>query len=271
MTAEMIGYVATVLMGISLGMLGSGGSIFTVPILVYLFAMNPESATTHSLLIVGVSALIGGTRYATKGLVHVKTLAFFAVPGFLGIVGARHYVLPWLPDPIFVYMNMALSKNALIMVFFSILMLMAAVSMFSSGRLYAEHHSRVPPFLVLMFRGVMVGFVTGLAGIGGGFLIVPALVRLVDLPLSKAIGTSMFIIAANALFGFSISSINGAEIDLPLTGSVLSAAVVGLVAGFLLSKIILEDILKKTFAVFVLVIGLCILGDQIMALFSALL
>lgn len=271
MTPEMIGYIATVLMGISLGMLGSGGSIFTVPILVYLFAMNPESATTHSLLIVGVSSLLGGIRYATKGLVHVKTIVFFAIPGFLGIVGARHYVLPWLPDPIFVYMNMALSKNALIMVFFSVLMLIASISMFTSGGLRAEHHSRVPPFLVLMFQGLIVGFVTGLAGIGGGFLIVPVLVRLVDLPLSKAVGTSLFIIAANALFGFSISSMNGADIDLPLTGSVLSAAVVGLVLGFLFSKIILEDILKKTFAVLVFIIGLCILSDQIMALISALL
>lgn len=266
---EIIGYIAMVFTGITLGMLGSGGSIFTIPILVYLFGMTPLVATTNSLLIVGVTALIGAIRYAIKGAVSGKTVFFFTIPGFLGIYLARNIVLPWLPDPIFSVLFITLTKGTLVMLIFSVLMLMASIAMFKKKLMRADEHSRFPPFLVMMFQGFCVGFATGFVGIGGGFLIIPVLIHLIDLPMPIAVGTSLFIIAINAVCGFGISYMNGSHVDLNLIGSIVVATLIGLSIGIALSKIILEDTLKITFAILVFIVGTIVFFDQIRSLFMS--
>jgi hypothetical protein len=265
---EIIGYIAIVLMGVSLGMFGSGGSVFTIPILVYFFSVAPLVATTQSLLIVGASAFVGGVRYATQGSVHMKTVFFFAIPGLVGTYLARHFILPAIPDTIIAFSFFNLTKAVLIMLVFSVLMIMAALSMFKKKRLYAENHSRFPPFILLTFQGLIVGLITGTVGIGGGFIIVPVLIHLLDLPMKTAVGCSLMIIAVNALFGFAISYMNGFSVDVNATGMILGAALVGLFIGTILSKIILEDTMKKTFAAVILVTGAIVLFDQIRTLFS---
>jgi uncharacterized protein len=265
---EIIGYIAIILMGVSLGMFGSGGSIFTIPILVYFFSISPLLAVTQSLLIVGITALVGGIRYTMQGSVHMKTVFFFAIPGLLGTYLARLYILPLIPDPLFSFGFFSLTKGGLLMLVFSILMIMAALSMFKKKLIYAENHSRVPPILLLTFQGLLVGITTGLIGIGGGFIIVPVLIHLLDLPMKMAVGCSLLIIALNALFGFAISYINGTSLDLNATGMILAGALVGLFIGTLMSKIILEDTMKKTFAAVILLTGAVVLIDQIRTLFT---
>lgn len=263
---ELLGYIASIFMGLSLGMIGGGGSILTVPILVYLFGINPILATAYSLFIVGLTALFGGFGYLKKGEVDLKTGFIFAVPSFVGVYLTRRFVVPSLPDPVFSVGEMAISKPLLIMLVFAVLMLAASVSMIKTKKSAAVPKAPLSPamkFGLISLEGLVVGGVTGFVGAGGGFLIIPALVVLVGMPMKIAVGTSLFIIAAKSLIGF-VGDLQGtAVIDWKLMLIVAGIAIVGLFLGMSLSKKVSETALKKGFGYFVLIMGAFILFDQI--------
>lgn len=263
---ELIGYIASIFMGLSLGMIGGGGSILTVPILVYLFGINPILATAYSLFIVGLTALFGGFGYLKKGEVDLKTGFIFAVPSFIGVYLTRRFVVPSLPDPVFSVSEMSISKSLLVMLVFAILMLAASFSMIKAKKPSSTPKVPLSPamkFGLISLEGLVVGGVTGFVGAGGGFLIIPALVVLVGMPMKVAVGTSLFIIAAKSLIGF-IGDLQGtAIIDWKLMLTVASIAIVGLFLGMGLSKKVSEMALKKGFGYFVLIMGAFILFDQI--------
>ncbi len=266
---EIYGYLASILMGLSLGMIGGGGSILTVPILVYLFKIDPVLATAYSLFIVGLTALIGGGFYLKKGEVDLKTGLIFAVPSFVGVYLTRAYVIPHLPDPVFTIGSHAISKPLLIMLVFAILMVVASVSMIktkSISTIAPKEVSVKNRFLLISLEGLIIGSITGFVGAGGGFLIIPALVLLVRMPMKIAVGTSLFIIAAKSLLGFIGDVQHQAYIDWQLLLTVSSIAIVGLFVGILLSKEVSEKALKKGFGYFVLIMGALILFDQIQKL-----
>lgn len=262
---EILGYVASIFMGISLGMIGGGGSILTVPILVYLFGTNPITATAYSLFIVGSTALVGGIFYLKKGEVDLKTGFIFAVPSFIGVYLTRAYVVPALPDPVFSLGSFVFSKPLLIMLVFAGLMVAASVSMIKTKKVDAARAELSPTtkFLLIGLEGLVVGGVTGFVGAGGGFLIIPALVVLVGMPMKMAVGTSLFIIAAKSLIGFMGDLQQHAEINWPLITTITGIAVVGLFLGMYLSKKVSEKGLKKGFGYFVLIMGAFILFDQL--------
>ncbi|MDZ4083145.1 MAG: sulfite exporter TauE/SafE family protein [Bdellovibrionales bacterium] len=263
---ELLGYIASIFMGLSLGMIGGGGSILTVPILVYLFGINPILATAYSLFIVGLTALFGGVGYLKKGEVDLKTGFIFAVPSFVGVYLTRRFVIPNLPDPVFSVGEMAISKSLLIMLVFAVLMLAASISMIKARKPATAPKAPLSPamkFGLISLEGLVVGGVTGFVGAGGGFLIIPALVVLVGMPMKIAVGTSLFIIAAKSLIGF-IGDLQGtAVIDWKLMLTVAAIAIVGLFIGMNLSKKVSETALKKGFGYFVLIMGAFILFDQI--------
>ncbi len=266
---EIYGYLASILMGLSLGMIGGGGSILTVPILVYLFKIDPVLATAYSLFIVGLTALVGGGFYLKKGEVDLKTGLIFAVPSFVGVYLTRAYVIPHLPDPVFTIGSHAISKPLLIMLVFAVLMVVASVSMIKTKKISstaAKELSVKNRFLLISLEGLIVGGITGFVGAGGGFLIIPALVLLVGMPMKIAVGTSLFIIAAKSLLGFIGDLQHQAYIDWQLLLTVSSIAIVGLFVGILLSKKVSEKALKKGFGFFVLIMGALILFDQIQKL-----
>lgn len=252
-------------MGLSLGMIGGGGSILTVPILVYLFSVSPVTATAYSLFIVGSTALVGGATYLQKGLVDLKTGFIFAVPSFIGVYLTRAYVVPSLPDPVFSVGNMSITKSLLMMLVFAVLMVAASISMIKEKKESVKkiEMSALSKFLLISLEGFFVGGVTGFVGAGGGFLIIPALVVLVGMPMKIAVGTSLFIIATKSLIGFigDIQHQNKIEWSLILTITVI--AVLGLFVGMALSKKVPDKILKKGFGYFVLIMGAFILFDQI--------
>lgn len=265
---ELLGYFASILMGLSLGMIGGGGSILTVPILVYLFGINPILATAYSLFIVGLTALVGGFSYLRKGEVDLKTGFIFAVPSFVGVYLTRAFAVPALPDPIVSINQMVISKPLLIMVVFAALMVAASISM-----IRVKKAARVKPELsgatkiaLIGAEGLVVGAVTGFVGAGGGFLIIPALVLLVGMPMKRAVGTSLFIIAAKSLIGFIGDLQHQTQMDWRLLLTVVAIAVGGLFLGVMLSKRTPESTLKKGFGWFVLVMGIFILFDQIQKL-----
>lgn len=267
---EFYGYFAAIFMGLSLGLIGGGGSILTVPILVYLFAINPILATAYSLFIVGLTALVGGIFYFRKGEVDLKTGLIFAVPSFIGVYLTRAFVMPNLPDPVFTIGSQVVSKPLLIMMIFAVLMVVASISMIRTKKSVVKKEvpaiSLQSRYLLIALEGLVVGAVTGFVGAGGGFLIIPALVLLVGLPMKLAVGTSLFIIAAKSLIGFVGDLQTQAAIEWTLLLTVSGIAIAGLFVGMALSKKVSETALKKGFGVFVLLMGTFILWDQILKL-----
>ena len=261
---EIAGYLASLAIGISLGLIGGGGSILTVPVLVYLFGIEPVLATAYSLFIVGFSSLVGAFPKYKQGLVNIKTALIFGIPSILAVFATRKYIVPLIPDEIFSIGNFVITKNILMMVLFAILMVFASVSMIrekdSNGNAANGEQKFNYPLIIL--EGSVVGLLTGLVGAGGGFLIIPALVLLSKLPMKQAVGTSLLIIAAKSLIGFT-GDLSHYNMDWTLLLIVTSLAAAGIFVGDLLHKKIHGEKLKKGFGWFVLVMGIYIIIKEI--------
>ncbi len=267
-----LGFALAIFMGVVLGTIGGGGSILTVPILVYFFGQSALAATTGSLFVVGFTALFGTVLNWRKGLIDFRTGIHFAIPSFLGVFLVRRILLPVLPERIEIFQLMSISKNALILGSFATLMILASRAMIRSGKKSASSTAAVPEspkqsFLAINLKGIIVGAITGFVGAGGGFLIVPALVILMQLPMKVAVATSLAIIAANALFGFVISP-SLSTIDWPLLMAITVLGFVGLAIGSRFAGKVKDHHLKKGFGIFVVVVGSLILIDQIIEMNS---
>lgn len=260
---ELLGYAGAIVMGLSLGLIGGGGSILSVPIFVYLFSISPTVATAYSLFVVGLVALIGGIQNIFKKQVDLSVGLMFAVPSFLGVFTVRKFVMPALPDQFFQLGSFVVTRDMTIMVVFAIVMLAASVSMIR-GRKESKplELSKLKRGLLIGAEGLVVGGVTGFVGAGGGFLIVPALVILVGLDMKLAIGTSLLIIAAKSLIGF-LGDLGQTPIDWGFLLAFAGLAIAGLFAGTYASQFVPSQSLKKAFGWFVLVMGVLILGSQL--------
>ena len=264
---ELLGYVGSILTGVSLGLIGGGGSILIVPILVYLFHTPPTLATAYSLFIVGIASSIGSFRYAKQGLVAYKTAFIFATPAFIGVYLSRRFIIPSLPEVILKVDSFELSKSTLIMSVFSVVMLLASFSMLkkrSPNQPTSKYPSTSDNYNVNLFaaQGFGVGILTGFVGAGGGFIIIPTLVFLAKLPMKAAIGTSLFIISINSLLGFIGDVETSNDLNWSFLISIATAAVSGIFIGVYLSKFITGERLKPAFGWFVLVMGSYILVRQ---------
>jgi len=264
---EILGYLLAVVMGLTMGLVGGGGSILTVPILVYVFHIGPVLATAYSLFIVGLTALFGGISYQLKGEVDFKTGVIFAVPSFIGVYLVRSYVMPNIPDQLAELGGLSLTKAMLIMSVFALMMVLASFSMIKSKQAIKKKDLSVGLKVILIAaEGLLVGGVTGFVGAGGGFLIIPALVVLVGLPMKLAVGTSLFIIAVKSLIGFLGDVQHQLAIDWIFMFKISGFALLGLVIGSRFASFIPEKKLKKGFGYFVLLMGIIILLDQIIRL-----
>lgn len=261
---EIAGYIASVLIGISLGLIGGGGSILTVPVLVYLFGIDPVLATAYSLFIVGSTSLVGAYPKYKQGLLSIKTALIFGAPAIAAVFATRKFIVPALPHDLFTIGSLAITKPILLMLLFAVLMVFASYSMIK-GRKEDENgnggelHFNYP---VILLEGTVVGILTGLVGAGGGFLIIPALVLLSKLPMKLAVGTSLLIIAAKSLIGF-LGDIGHQVIDWNLLLIVTALAIGGIFIGNWLSHKISGDKLKRVFGWFVLVMGIYIIIKEL--------
>lgn len=261
----LLAYFASLLIGLSLGLLGGGGSILTLPVLVYLFGVGTVEATAYSLFIVGATALASIVPKAKAGHVDVRTAFWFGLPSVVAVYLTRAYVMPWIPDPIWTGDGWTLSKSTGLMLLFAVLMLAAARGMIV-GRKPAEVEVTQPmgsaaKIGVVLAEGAGVGVLTGLVGAGGGFLIIPALVLVTGLEMKVAVGTSLTIIAAKSLIGFT-GDLGHLKLDWALLLSVTAVAICGMVIGTLLSKRVASAPLQKAFGWFVLAMGLFILSRE---------
>ncbi len=274
---EILGYIGAILMGLSLGLIGGGGSILTVPILVYLFQVDAVLATAYSLFIVGLTSLVGSFSHIKLGNIHWRTAIVFGIPSIISVFLTRSYLVPRIPDPILTFGqdpsgggSMVITKSVGLLLLFAVIMVMAAYSMIkptkkpaADGLQANENNEPQFNYPLILAEGAIVGVVTGLVGAGGGFLIIPALVLLAKLPMKKAVGTSLMIIAAKSLIGF-VGDMRGDEvIDWSFLGVFSSIAVVGILLGSWLSKRIPGEKLKPAFGWFVLVMGTYIIIKEL--------
>ncbi len=245
--------VLAVLVGVSLGLLGGGGSILAVPLLVYVAGMDAKEAIATSLLVVGTTSAFALIPHARAGRVRWRTGLLFGVAGMAGAyAGGR--VAEFIP-------------GSVLLVAFSLMMLATAVAMIRGRRAPSRPaHDELPVGRVLL-DGVVVGLVTGLVGAGGGFLIVPALVLLGGMPMSAAVGTSLLVIAMKSFAGLA-GYMASVEIDWPLAAAITAAAVLGSLVGSRLNGLVEPDTLRKAFGYFVIAMGIVILVQQVPASLS---
>jgi uncharacterized membrane protein YfcA len=260
------GLLASTVIGISLGLIGGGGSILTVPVLVYLFNVDPVLATAYSLFIVGLSSLVGAFPKYKAGMIDLKTALVFGVPSIIAVFLTRKVLVPAIPATLFEVAGVSVTKALAMMILFAVLMVAASVSMIRDKKKEEQETSepRVFNYPMILLEGAVVGVLTGLVGAGGGFLIIPALVMLSKLPMKQAVGTSLLIIAAKSLIGFTGDvSENADKMDWTLLSIVTSLAIVGIFVGNQLSKKIDGAALKKGFGWFVLVMGIYIIIKEL--------
>lgn len=263
---EIAGYIAAVFIGIVLGLMGGGGSILTVPVLVYLLEIDAVTATTYSLFIVGVTSLTGGTRAYIKKQVDFKAVSEFGIPSIFSIFITRHFILPAIPVELFSIGKLDITRNTMLMVVFALLMLTASAFMIFNPEeenkeqpVSQERNSKILP---LALWGLAIGFITGLLGAGGGFLIIPALLIFVKMPMKTAIGTSLVIIAINSIFGF-LFSLKQTPLDWKVLLLFTGLAIIGIYAGSRFAEKISGKTLKKGFGWFVLAMGIYIIVKEL--------
>ncbi|AIZ63576.1 permease [Hymenobacter sp. DG25B] len=261
---HLFGYFAAIFIGLSLGIMGGGGSILTVPVLVYLMGVSPVLSTAYSLFVVGSTSVVGASGYFRKGLVSVPTALVFLATSLAAVFITRKLVMPAIPHELFTVGHVVFTKDLLVLVAFAVLMVVAAVSMIRNQQ--AEeiltddlHHKHTINYPLILTVGAIVGLLTGFVGAGGGFLIIPALVLFARLPMKKAVGTSLVIIAINSLIGFTGDLSAGTAIDWMFLGGFLAFAVAGIVLGTYLARFIPGAKLKPAFGWFTLAMGTFIL------------
>lgn len=262
---ETAGYIASLLIGISLGVIGGGGSILTVPVMVYFFGLQPLLATSYSLFIVGSTSLVGAINKSRKGLVDVRAAILLGVFSVVTVFLTRKFLVPAIPTNLFSVKGFTVTESMLTMLLFAVLMIVASINMIRK-----KSNDETPSISkstfqagALIISGIAIGLVTGLLGAGGGFLLIPALVFYLKLPMKNAIGTSLLIIALNSLIGFTgdIGHITTDWIFLITTSLI---AIAGIFIGDYIGQKFSGHKLKTSFGWFVLAMGIYIIVKEIL-------
>jgi len=269
---EIVGFGIAIIIGLTLGLMGGGGSILTVPALVYVLSYDAKTATAYSLFIVGVSSLVGAIQFMKQKLIDFKTVAIFAAPAMVAVFLTRAFIVPLIPYQLFSIRSYAISGDMGILVLFALIMIGSAISMIRGKNETNEDLQQIKyNYPMIFIEGIVVGLITGIVGAGGGFLIIPALVLLARLPMKLAIGTSLMIIAIKSIIGFMGDVFNpeignGAGIDWKFLAMFSGFAIVGILIGAAFNKKVSSMKLKKAFGWFVLIAGTFMLTERIISI-----
>jgi uncharacterized protein len=261
-----IGYGLVFVMGGLLGLLGGGGSILTIPILVYFFGISPLLSTGYSLFIVGASSSVAVYNYWKERLINVKVGIVFGVPATGGVLVSRILILPNLPETIHL-LNIDVSKDRLILLIFAILVLAISIFMIKSrdatSDTILQKKENGLSVIKTLLGGSVLGVITGFVGAGGGFMIVPALIILTPVTLKESIATSLFIISVKAIVGFMGDLSAGVQFDWVFLCQLLSITVIGIIIGTKINKYMPVQYLRKGFGYFVFAMGIFILYKEL--------
>ncbi|WP_245681292.1 sulfite exporter TauE/SafE family protein [Arcticibacter eurypsychrophilus] len=255
---EITGYAASILIGLSLGLIGGGGSILTVPILVYFFYVDPVLASTYSLFVVGITSSVGAFSHYQKGNVNFKLAFLFGIPSLVSVFTMRKWIMPMIPFDLFTIGSFELTKPTLLMLTFAALMIVAAFSMIRNTNRKLVAYNPVN-YIKLVVQSIVVGIITGFVGVGGGFLIIPSLVIFAKLPMKMAVGTSLMIMTLSSLLGVLGDVSRHEPIDYMFLSSFSAFAIIGILVGSYLTRYIQENKLRPAFGWFVLVMGIFVL------------
>jgi uncharacterized membrane protein YfcA len=260
---ELETFIASLGIGLSLGFMGAGGSILTIPVFVYVLKKDPLSSGVYSMFVVGMSSMAGTVQSIFNKLVDFKVALTFGLPSIAGVLVARKLIFPFIPEQLFSIGALSVSKSMLFMLCLSFLMFLSALKMLKPGANHVHTREELdnPATALLLSRGFLVGTITGLLGIGGGFLIVPALYFLARLPVKTAIGTALVIITINSLFSF-LTCYGSMDLDWFLLVKFSLGAIIGIIIGTRLSQKIAGAHLKKIFGWFVLSISFYIVYKE---------
>ena len=261
---EIVAYIASVFIGVSLGLIGGGGSILTVPVLVYMFGISPLVSTSYSLFIVGATSLVGAYSNYRKGAVKIKTALLFGSTSIATVFLTRKFLIPFIPKDLFKIGGFQITEPLLTMILFAILMVAASVGMIKSkerkpGCLECDLKGNLTRMLL---TGVGIGLTTGILGAGGGFLLIPTLVLVLGMPMKEAVGTSLLIIALNSLIGFA-GDMGHFVIDWIFLLKITAIAMAGMLIGGAVAKKMDAAYLKKGFGWFVLIMGIYIISTEL--------
>ena len=258
-----VGYFLSILMGIVLGTMGAGGSILIMPILVYFIEVSPSLATTYSLIIVGFTALVGCISHFRNNKINIFVTLIFTFPSIIAIYFTRRYFIHLLPDN-FYFGQLLVTKDFLIMIIFSLLLAIASYLMlFGENSKSRKYINNFYNNLKVIFFGALVGFITGIIGVGGGFLIIPTLVIFLGLNIKAAVGSSLFIIFIKSLIGFLGDIKSGVEINFNIILIISLCTSFGILVGSYYFKNINSENLKKVFAYFIAIISVIIIIYEI--------
>jgi uncharacterized membrane protein YfcA len=261
--SQIIGYILAVFVGMTLGMLGSGGSILSVPILVYVMGISPALATAYSLFVIGTTSLVGGIQKAKQKLVDFNKVISFGVPAVMSVFATRKLIMPQVPEIIFSTEDFLLTKSIMIMVFFAFVMIFASFRMIRPLKeKIALEDIKLNDFKVALM-GILIGLVSGFVGAGGGFLIVPTLLLFAKAPIKTAVGTSLFIVSAQSLIGFLGDIMSNQVIDWKLLEFFTLASIIGIFIGNFIAKKVDDKKLKTGFGWFVFAMGIYIIVREL--------
>lgn len=261
-----IGSILALAMGIILGLIGGGGSILTLPILVYFFGLPVSIATAYSLFVVGLTSTMGTALVARRRMIDVHAAVIFAPVSAITVFVVRRFLLPSLPNS-FTFGTLQVSLDSLLLILFAVVMLASSASMIwykNKEKPESQDDTLSYPHMIAVAMGV--GLLTGVVGAGGGFLFVPSLILFASLSVKRAIGTSLAIIAVNSFVGFFGDLLAGMSIDWRFLLFFSIAPVIGIIAGDALAAHISGPHLKKTFGWFVLITGLAIMVTRVWSL-----
>lgn len=256
---QIFGYFLAILVGITLGLIGSGGSILSLPILVYVMGIEPVLATAYSLFVVGASSLIGGFQKAKNKLVDFKKVLLFGIPTIISVFITRRIIVPRIPEEVLYFGGLTLHKSTFIMLVFAIVMVIASIRMIQPFKAENSNASPSLNYIKIILNGLFIGLIAGFVGAGGGFLIIPALVFLAKTPMKIAVGTSLFIVAIQSLIGFLGDIRPDQIIDWQFLLLFTGFAIVGIFIGNAISKIVSGEKLKTSFGWLVLLMGIYII------------
>lgn len=260
----LFGCVLAILVGLTLALVGSGGTILTVPILVYIMGADPVLATTYSLFAIGLTSCIGGFMGVIRKEVDLAKVWSFGLPSLVVVYITRSFILPIVPDVIAVA-GYAIAQSDLLMMLFGLIMLASSASMIGNTRrtLQVPSRSHDFPVEIIVLQGALVGLVTGAVGAGGGFLIIPALINFYRMPMRRAVSTSLVIISINSFFGLMGDLEKIQTFDWLLLGGYTWGAVLGLVIGLYYANKIPGNRLKVGFGYLIMLVGLYVLVREI--------